>query len=64
MNFEHIPGHKIEARDDCHQPIDQLVLVIALDILLNCALEVQEVVDKAHEALMAYNIDIPLLEVL
>ncbi len=38
--------------------------MIALDILFNRALEAWEVVHKAREALMAYDVLVPLVEVL
>jgi hypothetical protein len=61
---EHVLRHKIEARDNRHCPINQLALVIVLDVLLNRALEAQEVVDEVRKALMAYDVDVPLVEVL
>jgi hypothetical protein len=39
-------------------------LMIALDVLLNCALEAWEVIDKVREALMAYEVDVPLVKLL
>ncbi len=38
--------------------------MIALDIHLDRAPEAQEVIDEAREALMAYDVGIPLIEVL
>jgi hypothetical protein len=61
---EDIPWHEVNAGRNCHHPIDQLALVIALNILLNCASIGWEFVNVAHKALMANDVDVPLVKVL
>ena len=44
---KNIPRQKVDAGDDRHRSIHQLVLVVALDVLLDCAFEAWELAEEA-----------------
>jgi hypothetical protein len=61
---EDISWQEVDAWDNCHRAINQLVLRIALDKLLNGTIKLKEVIYEVCQPLMANDVVVPLVEIL